>query len=207
MVERFNCTLKTMLHKRAAQFGAQWDKHLPAVLWAYRNMPHKTTNETPSFLLYGWNCRSPTEAAFVPPEDLTPMSVTDYRKEIMLNLSLARKSALERYKTQYNRNSTNYQYRVGDWVLIRFPSDETGKQRKLSRSWHGPYRVMTINNTNLMATKVYFPCEDTIKVHRALAKPCSEGFMAGMETKERDLDSYPKWLRIPWLTRLIVVNS
>ena len=65
MVEWFNRTLKTMLHKRAAQFGTQWDKHLAAVLWAYRNTPHETTNEKPSFLLYGWDCRSPTEAAFI----------------------------------------------------------------------------------------------------------------------------------------------
>ena len=32
MVERFNRTLKTMLRKRAAQFGNQWDRHLPGLL-------------------------------------------------------------------------------------------------------------------------------------------------------------------------------
>ena len=35
MVERFNRTLKSMLRRRAAEFGNQWDKHLPALLWAY----------------------------------------------------------------------------------------------------------------------------------------------------------------------------
>ena len=39
--------------------------------------------------------------------------------------------------------------------------------------------MITVNDTNLMAAKVYFPHEDTIKVHRARAKPCPEGFMAG----------------------------
>ena len=34
MVERFNRTLKAMLRKRAAQFGAQWDKHLAGALCA-----------------------------------------------------------------------------------------------------------------------------------------------------------------------------
>ena len=29
----------------------------------------------------------------------------------------------------------------------------------------------------------------------------------GTETKERDLDSHPNRLRMPWLTRLIVVKS
>ena len=39
MVERFNCTLKAMLRKWAAQYGMQWDKHLPGILWAYRSNP------------------------------------------------------------------------------------------------------------------------------------------------------------------------
>ena len=32
MVERFNRTLKSMLRKRAAQFGSQWDRYLAGVL-------------------------------------------------------------------------------------------------------------------------------------------------------------------------------
>ena len=68
MVERFNRTLKAMLRKRAAQYGTQWDKQLPGVLWAYRNTPHDTTGEKPSFLLFRWDCESPSEAAMLPPD-------------------------------------------------------------------------------------------------------------------------------------------
>ena len=53
MVEWFNCILKSMLLKRVVQFGAQWEKNLSAVLWAYRNKMHETTGETPSFLFFG----------------------------------------------------------------------------------------------------------------------------------------------------------
>ena len=63
MIERLNRTLKAMLRKRAAQFGTQWDNHLAGMLWAYRNTPHGSSGEKPSFLLFGWDCRSPTEAA------------------------------------------------------------------------------------------------------------------------------------------------
>ena len=35
MVEWFNRTLKTILRKCAARFGAQWDRYLPGVLWAF----------------------------------------------------------------------------------------------------------------------------------------------------------------------------
>ena len=74
MVERFNRTLKTMLRKHASKFGAQWDNYLSGVLWAYRNTPHESTGEKPSFLLFGMDCKSPTEAALLPP---TPIQVTD----------------------------------------------------------------------------------------------------------------------------------
>ena len=204
MVERFNRTLKAMLRKRAAQFGSQWDKQLSGVLWAYRNTPHETTGEKPSFLLFGWDCRSPTEAAFLPAEAVTPTSVCDYREELMLSLTLARKSALEsirrsqgKYKAQYDRKSSDYQYRLGDWVLIRFPSEETGKLRKLSRPWHGPYRVTSCNETNVTAVKLYFPREDAIQVHQTRVKPCPEGFMAGYYwygNKRKGPGRPPKWV-------------
>ena len=61
-VERFNRTLKSMLRKHAARFGMQWDRFLAGVLWSYRNTPHSSTGEKPSFLMFGIDCRSPTEA-------------------------------------------------------------------------------------------------------------------------------------------------
>ena len=78
MVERFNRTLKAMLRKHAAQFGKQWDQYLSSVLWAYRNTPHDSTGEKPSFLLFGWDLRGPTEAAFMKPTDAVPGTVEDY---------------------------------------------------------------------------------------------------------------------------------
>ena len=79
LTERFNRTLKTMLRKHAAQYGAQWDRYLSGVLWAYRNTPHEATGEKPSFLLFGLDCRSPTEAALLPPNSLETMELSNYR--------------------------------------------------------------------------------------------------------------------------------
>ena len=59
MVERFYRTLKTTLRKLADKFGYQWDRYLPGVLWAYRNTPHESAGEKPSFLPFGMDCRSP----------------------------------------------------------------------------------------------------------------------------------------------------
>jgi len=90
MVKRFNLTLKAMLRKHADKFGIQWDKYLPGLLWAYRNTPHKSTGEKPSFLLFGVDCRTPSESALLPPSSLDPTDVADYREELALSLSSAR---------------------------------------------------------------------------------------------------------------------
>ncbi len=58
-----------MLQKQAARFGRQWDRHIPGVMWAYRNTPNESTGEKPSFLLFGLDLRSPTEAALMPVDD------------------------------------------------------------------------------------------------------------------------------------------
>ena len=47
MAEQLNQTLKAMLRKSCAKFGRQWDRFLPGVLWANRNMPHESTKEKP----------------------------------------------------------------------------------------------------------------------------------------------------------------
>lgn len=68
----------------------------------------------------------------------------------MLSLRSARESALfsmreaqGRYKTQYDKKCKQVNFKLGDWIMIRFPHEESGKQRKLSRPWHGPYKEMT----------------------------------------------------------------
>ena len=50
MVERFNRTLKTSLHKHATTYGNQWDQYLYDVLYAYCNTLHESTGEMPSHM-------------------------------------------------------------------------------------------------------------------------------------------------------------
>ena len=94
-VERFNRTLKSMLRKQATKMEAQWDQYLRGVLWAYRNTPHSSTGEKPSFLLFGFDCCSPTESALLPAKSLRVTNVSDYREQMMLSLSTARNLAMK----------------------------------------------------------------------------------------------------------------
>ena len=49
--------------------------------------------------------------------------------------------AQQRYKKYYDRHAKSVEYRVGDWIFIRFPAEKTGRNRKMSHPWHGPCRV------------------------------------------------------------------
>lgn len=122
MVEHFNRTLKAMLRKHVANFGLQWDRYLSGVLWAYRNVPHDSTREKPSFLLLGIDCCTPTEVALLPPCELEPTEVADYREELILSLSTARElvaesinSAQARYKKMYDKLMLITSWETGSW--------------------------------------------------------------------------------------------
>ena len=72
--------------------------------------------------------------AFLPPSELEWNVPEDYREEVTTMLSSARSLAVESiqkaqevYKRYFDRKAKQQQFRVGDQVLIRFPSEEQGK--------------------------------------------------------------------------------
>ena len=204
MVERLNRTLKAMLRKHASQFGTQWDTYLPGVLWAYRNTIHEATGEKPSFLLFGIDCRTPTEAALLPSSPLEPVDITDYHHQLVLSLSAAHQTAVDcvkkaqqKYKKFYDRKASNRSYQIGDWVLIKFPAEESGRNRKLSQPWHGPYRITEIRDLDVTVTKVYFPGDGLMNVHQLRVTRCPIQFPTGYYwygRKQHSPGRIPRWL-------------
>jgi len=69
-------------------------------------VPHASTGEKPSFLLFGWDLRSPTEAAFTQSMEPIPSTMEDYSEHVLLSLSLAGELALGRHKANTNNSST-----------------------------------------------------------------------------------------------------
>ena len=59
LVERFNQTLKLMLRKVTVKEGKDWDRLLPYILFAYREVPQVSTGFSPFELLYGHQVRGP----------------------------------------------------------------------------------------------------------------------------------------------------
>ena len=104
IVEAFNCALKAMIRKYAAQLDDQWDSYLLGLFWAYRNTLHESTGEKPSYLLFGIDCRTPTEAGLLPPSCIEPTERSSYREEMILSLSTARNAAAKRIQKSQKKN-------------------------------------------------------------------------------------------------------
>ena len=61
MVERFNGTLKNMLHKVTADKAHTWDKLIPTVLFAFREIPNTTTGYPTFTLMHGRQVKGPAD--------------------------------------------------------------------------------------------------------------------------------------------------
>ena len=61
LVERFNQTLKAMLRRMVNKEGKDWDRLLPFLLFAYREVPQASTGFSPFELLFGRKVRGPLD--------------------------------------------------------------------------------------------------------------------------------------------------
>ena len=154
--------------------------------------------------MFGLDLRSPTEAALLPDSTLEPSDVSDYQEELILSLSSARELAAtnireeqKRSKERYDKRSVVKEYKIGDWVLIRFPHEETGKKRKLSKPWHGPYRVLKQSDPDVTAVPVHFPDSGSIQVHQSRVCPCPPKWPTGFYWyggNKLSRGGVPRWL-------------
>ena len=60
----------------SAQYGMQWAS--TCLESCGLTVIHNTTGKRPSFLLFGWDCKSPSETAVLPPDGAQLAAVADY---------------------------------------------------------------------------------------------------------------------------------
>ena len=95
---------------------------------------------------------------------------------MVLSLSSARelavasiKEAQKRYKKQYDKGAKVHNYRVGDWVFVKFPAEESGKTEKCPD--HGS-AILERRDPDLTVGSVYFPEGPTMTIHQLRVCPC-----------------------------------
>lgn len=147
LCEKMNGVLKRMLRSYAIKEPYRWDKHLPYILFAYREVPNETTGFSPFELLYGRHVRGPLsilKEQWEEPEECQT-SVLSYlletREKLKMFSELAHKNeviAKGKQKVYYDKKAKHRDIKVGSKVLVLLPTSAS----KLMAQWKGPYTVI-----------------------------------------------------------------
>ena len=148
LVERWNRTLKSMLKKLCQDQPKQWHRLINPVLFAYREVPQKSTGFSPFQLLYGRSVRGPgtilkvlwTKEVNIPEVKSSYEYVTELQENLEDSLKLAQEElekSQKRYKRHYDRKAKPRRLELGDRALILLPTDSN----KVLMQWRGPYTV------------------------------------------------------------------
>ena len=203
LVERFNQTLKSMLKKAAQEEGKDWDKLIPYLLFAYREVPQESTGFSPFEILYGREVRGPLD---VLKETWESENESGKNQNVLSYISLMRErlekmsdhvqinldSARQQQKCWYDQNARERTFEPGDQVLILLPSSSS----KLLAQWQGPYEVVKkVGKVNYMVRLHDRRKKDRtyhVNMLRKWHVPTSCSYFMHAETEE-ELDEIPSW--------------
>ena len=126
--------MKRMLRRMCAERRKDWDRYLPALVFAYREAPQESLGFSPFELLYGRTVRGPLTilrelwVADASEEEVktTYEYVIDLRNRLEFTCRMAQEElskASGRYKKYYDTRTKDRKFVKGDRVLVLLPTD------------------------------------------------------------------------------------
>ena len=123
-----------MLRKATTNEGKDWDKLVPYLLFAYREVPQASTGFSPFELLYGrdvhgpldilkesWEASKKSNESVVSYVLSTQQKLRKMTEIVQENLSKAQ----EKQKTWYDKNARVREFETGDPVLVLLPTSSS----------------------------------------------------------------------------------
>lgn len=177
-VERWNGTFKAMLKHIIHSHNRDWDRYVPCLLWAYREIPHEVTGVSPFELMYGRAPQGPLHilrkswtGEWTPPLSLNKSAVEyliQLRRVMAETSEIVNKrveAAQNAYANRYNLRAREKSFNVDDEVLIL----NTSEGRKMRPNWAGPAKVIEKKRENSYIVQV--PGENPKWVHANNLRP------------------------------------
>lgn len=158
-VERANRTIKTMIRQYVNNKHNQWDRHIPALQFAYNSAQQTSTGYTPAYLNYGREMRPP----YAPPEpgsasswELTTRSQQLKEAYELVRIHLAR--AFQKQRHHYDLRRREWRPTIGETVWKRehlLSKKSEAFAAKLAPQYSGPYTVHRISSPVIVDLKKY----------------------------------------------------
>ena len=157
LIERFNRTLTQILQKRTPEEKEDWDIYLPATLFAYRTIKQATTKQTPFFMLYGYEPKTPFDLDHHAYERTTPKfeailrhrtanqihnlnQIREQAAQAIKQVQAAQRKSIEKRLLDEQR-SWKPPFKLGDIVLVYKDNLSTSWSAKLQDRWDGPFII------------------------------------------------------------------
>ncbi|CEG72807.1 hypothetical protein RMATCC62417_08295 [Rhizopus microsporus] len=160
LIERFNRTLGQILQKRSKEEKDDWDLYLPAALFAYRTIKQASIQQTPFFMLYGYEPKTPFDMDHHIYERNSPKfdAILRHRTAHQIhNLNKIRETAIQNIKRAQESQRKQIEnkilderkehkplFKLGDLVLMYNDYLSTSWSAKLQDKWDGPYVIQHI---------------------------------------------------------------
>jgi transposase InsO family protein len=151
-LERSHATLADYLKHYINEEQTTWDEWIDFAMFSYNTTTHSSTKFTPHELMFGAEPTLPT-ALRKPPE--FKYTYDNYVDELTLKLQksrqMARENAIkskERNKIYYDKRITSISFKKGDNVYLLNEQTKTGKSKKLTTRYQGPYLIVDASNVN-----------------------------------------------------------
>ena len=145
-VERFNKTIGQLLRATLNDTGLnEWDRLLPALVFLYNTTTHRSTNETPHFLLFGREANVNFTFEAPPTSYQEELPYAEYLKRLFPIIHAAAKTQLQKSQALQRKYRAKIErpvsYKPGDKVLVKRTAFPPGQPHKLYSKYVGPFTV------------------------------------------------------------------
>lgn len=178
--ERVNGIVLSTLSHYANQREKDWDRYLPSVIFAYNTSYQVTLNETPFFLTFGRDARTPVDAAYSFSRSPYVTELPGYKEEMQEALTQAYQQVTQsvqrenaRQKLYYDQHAKPRAFQKGDLVRHYQPTELLRKGYKLAPRWSALHRIVDIKDPLLYLQHIYNPTATPITVHVNRVKPAT----------------------------------
>jgi hypothetical protein len=172
-----------------------WDLVIQYVAFALNTSISRTLRDSPHYLMYLADPVMPLDQVLDLPDERY-YERDEYKVHMQILFSDAMEAARtsieasqDRQKIYYDQKAHPHPFQVGELVWLHCPAIKKGLVKKLCHLWHGPYRILDLDNVKALIRPVNNRSAKPKVVHVNRLKVCADDVVC--EFRRKGGDDYP----------------